>query len=160
MSSPRSLLRPSRRFARGRALPEIDPPPSDDPAIADNWQLLRRIPKWIVDDKAGGSKLSRQAFEDLEGSVSVYVEERLGELQLTDNDVLDGHPGYGLLSVEARTVRDCQLGIVWDPEEGDGLRGQAHAGVMGNKTPSRRRQLVDGSEVRVWPGQVSPQPTT
>lgn len=120
--------------------------------IHDQWTLVRRIhPKWIVDDNAGGRKLSRQAFEDLGGSVSVYVHERIIELGLDDDVVLVGHPGYGLLSLVVGDARACELGVAWDRVPEDLPRGDAHAGIMGNKTPKRRRKLVDCSEVRVWP---------
>ena len=95
--------------------------------------------------------MSRQAFDDLGGSVSVYVDARLFEMGLTRDDVLAGYPGYGLLSLRALDARGCELGVIWDRVLDDGPRGDAHAGIMGNKTPSRRRRLVEASEVHEWP---------
>jgi hypothetical protein len=94
--------------------------------------------------------VSRQAFDDLEGSVSVYVRERLASLGASDADLLAPRPGYGLMSLTAGDARACTLGVIWDPTP-EPLIGNAHAGIMGNKTLARRRRLVDASEVHVWP---------
>lgn len=89
----------------------------------------------------------------------MYVAERLTELGLNHADVLAGHPGYGLLSLRAADARACGLGVVWDPVSEDLPRGDAHAGIMGNKTPSRRRKLVDASDIHEWPTPIHAEPT-
>ncbi len=133
------------------------PEPLAGTDVPDNTILLRRItPGWIVPDTVGGYKLSRQAFQDLpaeDGSLamSVFVEERLVEIGLSHLSVLDGHPGYGLVAVAVAVARSRDLRVVWAPSPDDGERGRAHAHVLGTKTGSVRKTLVDGSEIRIWP---------
>ena len=104
----------------------------DDPDIADDCPLLRRLhPTWIVPDGQGGLKVSRQAFQDppiAGGAVSVYDEARLRS-----------HGLSGLVVVSA-------------PELSDLPRGYAHAELVGKKTSPTQKALVQASHVRVWPG--------
>lgn len=136
------------------------PPTPDDPGISAAAQLLRRIhPTWIVPDQQGGRKLSRQAYQDQKSehgtaAMSVFVEQRLEELGLSAADILSDHDGYGLAAFPASAVRSCGLTVVSAPNEADGLRGLAHALVLGEKTGSRRKALVSASTIRVWPGET------
>jgi hypothetical protein len=119
--------------------------PPDDPSIPDDARLLRRIfPGWY---KGEGPEaiLTSQAFDDAPdgSSMSVFVERRLAELGLTPMDVLADHDGYGLVALEAGLVRRLDFGITWSPDATDGLRGQAHAEVHGNKSPGKRKRLRD-----------------
>lgn len=83
--------------------------------------------------------------------MSVYVEEHLLQLGLSATSVLDGHEGYGLISLPASVVRQLGLRIEWAPVATDGLRGQAHYHVVGKKTGAIRRQLANACEIRVSP---------
>jgi len=131
------------------------PATPDDPEITAAAQLLRRIhPTWIVPDHQGGRKLSRQAYQDQKSAMSVFVEERLEELGLSAADVLTDFDGYGLAAFPASAARSCGLRVVSDPNEADGLRGRAHALVVGKKTGSVQKALVSASTIRVWPGEA------
>lgn len=126
-------------------------------AVPDDAHLLRRIrPDWIVAVEGGGVRVTRQAFQDQRApdgteAMSVYVEEHLVQLGLSAANVLDGHPGYGLVRLPARVVRDLGLKIEWAPVAGDGTRGQAHYHVVGNKSGTIRRRLADECEILVRP---------
>lgn len=127
-------------------------------AIGDDARLLRRIhANWLEPVEGGSVRVTRQAFQDQREpdgteAMSVYVEEHLIRLGLSAMTVLEGHPGYGLVSVPARVVRELGLQIEWAPIEGDGARGQAHYHVVGNKTGAIRRQLANACEILVRPG--------
>jgi hypothetical protein len=120
--------------------------PEDDPSIAKDDQLWRRIPPrhWI-DCPGEHCRPSSQTYEDDEdGSLSVDI----GRLT-TPEAILVGHDGYAVASFTAGLARECGLTVVGDPQPLD----PAHALVMGNKSGSRRKALVRGS-VWVVPPQV------
>lgn len=85
------------------------------PAVPDDAHLLRRIhPDWVEVVERGGRRVTRAAFQDQRApdgteAMSVYVEEHLLQLGLSATSVLDGHQGYGLISLPASVVR--QLGL-------------------------------------------------
>jgi hypothetical protein len=118
---------------------------------------LRRIrPEWLVAVEGDGTRVTREAFQDQRApdgteGMSVYVEEHLVRLGLSATNVLDGHPGYGLVSLTAGVVRQLGLEIEWAPVDTDGLRGQAHYHVIGKKTGAVRRQLASACQIRVSP---------
>ena len=124
--------------------------------VSADTTLLRRIHRtFVVSDGAGGLTLSRQAFQDLRNpdgteAMSVYVEERLLELGADAAVVLEGFPEHGMAAVPSSAVRACGLGVVWAPTD-DGIRGQAHANVFGNKTKPVQRALIAASTMRVLP---------
>jgi len=110
---------------------------------------------FVVPDGGGGMRLSSQAFQnqsDPDGTeaMSVFVEERLNDLGADHLAVVEGFPGYGLASFSARVPRDHSLPVVWAPTDA-GLRGQAHANVLGKKTRSIQKALATASSMRVWP---------
>lgn len=132
----------------------LDPP--DDPAIADGCLLLRRIsPSFIVPDGAGGRRVSSAAFQAQTGpygdGVSVYVRDWLETRGLDDSAVLIGHPDHGLAILEVTYVRSIGLGVVGRPDPDDGLRGEAHAEVVGTNSKSTQRKLAKASVIQLWP---------
>jgi hypothetical protein len=131
--------------------------PPDDPTIEDQWTLYRRVvPFWIVPDNAGGTKLSKQAFQDMtdaEGhsAVSVHINEVLAEFGLGALDLVSDFPGYGVAAVQASEVRECDLGVTRAPTDSDGDRGRAHAHINGPKPKSTQRRLADKARIVIAP---------
>ncbi len=79
------------------------PHPEDDPTIPDETVLWRRVlPRWIVPDGQGGTRLSSAAFKDrTAGGMSVHI--------AADTDpeaVLAGHPEDSLVSFTAGQIRE------------------------------------------------------
>jgi len=73
--------------------------------------------------------------------MSVFVREKLIDLGLDEASATSDHPGYGLVGVTARQVRDEGFGVVLSPNPDDGVRGQAHAQVHCKKTRARKQHL-------------------
>lgn len=123
----------------------------DDPTIADDDRLLRRIfpDWWVPDEKASGMRLSTAAFDDYpDGSpMSVHLGSVLERLGLPNESVLRGHEGYGLAELSAGTVRSLGQGIVRMPEPD----WPAHAGVVGRKTYSVQKKLRQDAILLVPP---------
>lgn len=133
----------------------------DDPSIAPEEFLLRRISaRWMVPDGAGGRRVSSQAFQDLVAddgtkAMSAYLESRLHELGLDQQDTLSGFLGYGLIAFSVGAARTCGLGVVRRPLTTDGARGEAHVHVLGKKSSSRQNALIKACNVRVVPTPLS-----
>jgi hypothetical protein len=115
----------------------------DDPTIADEDELWRRIPPWhfVVDRNGGEVRPSSAAFDnDSDGAPMSVV---LAEDAKGPEGVLAGHPGFALASFKARLARQCGQGITRDPLPEE----PAHALVFGPKTKATRRRLARES---VW----------
>jgi hypothetical protein len=134
------------------------PGPPDDATILGTSTLLRRItPDWIVPDNAGGTKLSRQAFQDQTAdngirAMSVFIQERLNELEIPLLELVADHARYGVVGFLAEVARGCNLGVTWAPTPADGPRGAAHAHVICRKTGSVQARLVAASVRLIEPG--------
>lgn len=129
-----------------------DVPPTTVP-IANETVLLRRVhPNWFAGEGANRT-ITSQAFQDsADGtSMSMHVERRLIDAGLTAFAALDGFDGYGLVSLTAGQLRAEGFTIEWDPDDGDGPRGQAHVVVHCNKSSSRRKHLRDACVVVAVP---------
>ena len=111
----------------------------DDPAVADEVKLLRRIPErhFHFDNNLGRIRPSSAAFEDDQDGdpMSVYrqdvIESEKGDIER----VMIGHEGYGLASLTAGQVRS-KLQTVFPaplPDE------SSHAKVCGPKPRGTRR---------------------
>lgn len=113
-------------------------PHADDPSIADQELLLRRVPpQWILPDPHDPARfvVSSAAFDHLEMSIdlaSVRLEH--GEPLTTS---LVGYPGYGLVAVTARDARDRGQMVCRDPLP----ENHAHGLVVGKKTSSVKNHL-------------------
>jgi len=119
---------------------------ADDPAIADDVDLWRRIlPRWVVrDENTGELRLSSAAFDDSpDGSpMSVIIEKIAMAQQITPAKVLSGYDGYSLCAFTAGAARALELRIATRPE----VRGEpAHGFVVGKKTGSVKKQLRKAS---------------
>ncbi len=90
----------------------------DDPSIADDEQLWRRIanvPSMIKWNHDGTFRLTSAAFKDgIDGEVSVH----LAKLT-TQEKVLFGKPDVGLVKINAGFPRSLGHKIVYDPIEDD-----------------------------------------
>ncbi len=85
----------------------------DDPSIADDTEVWRRIPPWpsytIFDRNIGRTRPSTQAFrEDRDGApMSVFIAEESGGAHA----VLAGHAGFGVAAFNVGLIREQGLGI-------------------------------------------------
>ena len=78
------------------------PHPEDDPTVLDETVLWRRVmPRWIVEDGRGGTRLSSAAFKDrTPGGMSVFIADESDQ-----EAVLVGYPEDSLVSFTAGEVR-------------------------------------------------------
>lgn len=129
--------------------------PPDDVTIPNDFTVLRRVGfDWIREDEGGALRPSRQAFQDLTDSdgtraMSVYVLERLIELGLDEVAVVDGLPGYAIVKFTVASIRSQGFGIIWRPDPADGIRGEAHAHVICNKSGARQKALVRAATIQL-----------
>jgi hypothetical protein len=118
----------------------------DDVTISAEEPLLRRVrPGWIIPDHNRGRwRPSKAAFQNSDdGSpMSVHLASVLQAAGLPLTAALAGHDGYGLVSLTAGLVRSLGQIVVRDPLPND----PAHGLVVGNKTESRRKNMMEGCE--------------
>jgi hypothetical protein len=78
------------------------PHPDDDPTIPDETILWRRVmPRWIVPDGGGGTRLSSAAFKDrTPGGMSAHI-----AAEADQEAVLEGFPDDSLVSFTAGQIR-------------------------------------------------------
>ena len=100
----------------------------DDPSIADEERLFRRIPRtWIDWDDDGNAAISSAAFKDEELSINIEsVMIRDGRLPA---DAVHQYPGYGLAAITAAHARSLNQVVARDPIEEE----PAHGVVYGQK---------------------------
>jgi hypothetical protein len=119
---------------------------TDDPTIADDAVLWRRIPPWhvIFDANLGRPRPSKAAFEDHpNGSpMSVVLAEEVARSGRAAADVLRGHEDFALAAITAGLARERNQGVARDPVPEE----PAHAVVFGRKTESVKRALARGSQ--------------
>lgn len=127
----------------------------DDPSIRDEAQLWRRInPNWMVfDENQGRSRVSSQAFQNLEGDkLSVLLEELVRETGRRPEDLIASFPGFGLATISAGFARELQQGVIRAPEPDE----PAHSHLVGKKSKSVQKALARHAEwVVVPPGPAS-----
>ena len=110
---------------------------ADDPTIADDSSLWRRVPPrhFVLDENLGRMRPSSAAFEDHPNGTPMSVvlgEEVLNANRSPESVLSGGHEDYGLVSFTAGLARQKNQGIVRKP-----LREEpAHAEVFGKKTKS------------------------
>jgi hypothetical protein len=109
----------------------------NDENIADAELLLRRVPGlwWVFDNNLGRRRPTTAAFHDVEMSVARELVMRAnGKLPTA---VLDGHEGFGLVSITAHLARQLGQAVASDP-----LPDQPeHAIVYGRKSDGGRKRL-------------------
>ena len=108
------------------------PSPRNDPSIANDEVLLRRLlPDWVVPGDHGLMRISSAAFKHEELSIIFRtLLERQGRFV---PDALSGHPDHSLCSITAGLARDLKQGVVYDV---DPPHDPAHGLVIGKKTKS------------------------
>jgi hypothetical protein len=125
-------------------------PQPNDPIVT--GRLLRRVyPDRGHFPRGLDQAPSTQAFEPKSGDpgVSVYLADLVSE-----DDVMDGHEGFALISVEAEIVVSLEgFSIRYEPKQ-DERPGNGHAMIYGPSAPSKRRQIARASVVR-RPGDLS-----
>jgi hypothetical protein len=116
----------------------------DDPTIADDAELWRRIPPWhiILDENIGDIRPSSAAFEDdPDGApMSAYLGNECKDPQIA----LAGHEGFGLVAITAKMARECNQIIVRQPVTGP----PGHVVVVGKKTDSVRKKFARAAAKR------------
>lgn len=112
---------------------------SDDPTIPDDSVVFRRVtPEWFkVDPGTGQRRLTSAAFSDLGGAMSVAIGADLDAGHREAVEVVEGHPGYGLVALPVGELRRLGLGVVRSPMDGE----LCHGDVRGKKTKGTRSKL-------------------
>lgn len=127
----------------------------NDPAVAHEAALLRRIPPWhfYYDKKLGRTRPRSAAFEDDEDGdpMSVY---RHSVIDLEGGDVrriMVGHQGFALASLTAGQFRSKDQTVFPDPLPEE----SSHTKICGPKSESARRWFATQSAWVIAP-QVCP----
>lgn len=120
--------------------------PEDDPNVADDEVLLRRIaPGQVQWGEAGGPEISSAAFRELE--LSVNIKSTMLRDGRAVKDSLRGHSGFGLAAFTARHARSLDQAVFPEPTPEE----PAHGVVHGRKSRSIARKLRDGAAWIVLP---------
>ena len=124
---------------------------TDDPSIADEAHLWRRVPPWhfIFDANLGRVRPSKAAFDDDEdGSpMSVVLADLVVASGRGPQHILTGPDRFALAAITAGLARSKKQGVARDPQPDE----PAHGLVFGKKTDSIRRAFAKGSEWVVEP---------
>ena len=100
----------------------------DDPSIAGEERLLRRIPRtWFDWDEHGNAAISSAAFKDAE--LSVNLESVMARDGHPPADAIRNYPGYGLAAITAAYARSFNQRVARDPLDEE----PAHGVVYGQK---------------------------
>jgi len=106
-----------------------DLPFTNDPSIADNEVLLRRLqPDWIVPGGYGRMRIASAAFKHEQLSILLYSLLRSQGRPVPD--ALVGHSDTSLCLITAGLSRDLGQGVVYDV---DPPNDSAHGLVVGKK---------------------------
>ena len=121
--------------------------PPDDPSVADDCKLYRRIPpsQVVQDDNLGRKRPSSANFRNSsDGSpMSIGLGDTLAEGDRQPSDLLRNYPDHRLASFTAGFVRSLEQRLIRSPIEDE----PAHGGVIGNKTDRVRKKM---SEEACW----------
>lgn len=100
----------------------------DDPNIADDDRLFRRIPRtWVNWDEHGNASISSAAFKDEE--LSINIESIMTRDERLPDDAIRAYPGYGLAAFTAGHARSLDQCVAPDPVPEE----PAHGVVYGQK---------------------------
>jgi hypothetical protein len=119
----------------------------DDPSIAEDERLLRRIPRaWVVWDELGNATMSSAAFKDEE--LSVNIESVMARDGRPPADAIRNYPRYGLAAFTAAHARSLHQavardplpeepahGVVYGPKKRGGIGGKLSDGAIWVVTP-------------------------
>jgi hypothetical protein len=123
----------------------------DDPSIADEERLFRRIPRtWINWDDHGNAAVSSAAFRDEE--LSVALESVMARDGRPPVDAIRNYPGYGLAAITAAHARSLNQRVARDPLDEE----PAHGVVYGpKKRGGIASKLRDGASWVITPAPVA-----
>jgi len=125
----------------------VSSPRVDDPGIADDAVLWRRIPPDKVAVLPDGNlRPESWVFGDDEDGQPVSIVIAGPEAAVAD--VMRGHEGYGLVAFTAADARRHGLAVRRDPTPGQ----PAHGVLIGPKTRGVRRALAKACRWIVLPG--------
>lgn len=120
----------------------------DDPNVSNEEILYRRVRReqwhWAEGRPQSG------AFDDSpDGSpMSVALHSLMVGAGMKPEDLLSGHPEFGLVKFTAELVRSLSLAVTAKPP----IAGEpAHGLVAGKKTLARKRRLAKDCQVEVQP---------
>ncbi|MCH9049906.1 MAG: hypothetical protein IIA72_02305 [Proteobacteria bacterium] len=112
----------------------------DDETISLETRVLRRIPPGRVVKNNTNLRPQSDNFSNhptgTGTSVSIFVE---GSDPL---DLLEGHEGFGLVSLTVQDIRDAGLGIIRNPTPDD----PNHAHIQGEKNRRVKRRLAKAAD--------------
>lgn len=133
--------------------------PADDPTIADDSQLLRRIPLQashiIWDSNRNRWRISSQSFRNIDPklqAISVNLQDVLDQLGLPAESVLVDAARNALATIPVGVVRAQAQVIVRDPLPQD----PSHAHVIGMKPKAVQKALAEAAEWVIPPPWVNP----
>ncbi|GAB4135358.1 MAG: hypothetical protein Tsb009_01510 [Planctomycetaceae bacterium] len=119
----------------------------DDSSIPDEAILWRRIPpNWVVfDQKTNQLRPSSQSFDNhRDGSgMSVVLANEVIANGRSEENVLEGHEGFGLVAINAGLARKLNQKIVRDPLPDE----PAHMEICGDKTKGVKKAFARAA---VW----------
>jgi hypothetical protein len=123
----------------------------NDPTVAGNVALLRRIPHWhfYYDERLGRMRPRSAAFED-DGDgdpMSVYRRDIIDAEGGEVTRVMVGHDGFALASLTAGQVRTKDQTVFPDPLPEE----SSHAKICGPKPESTRRWFARQAEWVIAP---------
>ena len=122
----------------------------DDPNIAGDTNLLRRIPptQIVYDDNLNQRRPSSQAFrDDQDGDpMSVYLSSVLAAEDRPASAVLEGHDGFAVAAVTAELARSLSQTVHPDPIPEE----SSHAVVCGDKDAKSRKVAKTFAKAAIW----------
>ncbi len=124
-----------------------EPQHQDDPTIADDDNLWRRVPigsnHILFDENLGRYRPTSAAFDDSPdgSSMSILIEQIVLQSGRTAQSTMVGHDSYALASITARLARTQNQAIVRDPQPDE----EAHGLVCGKKTKGVKSKLAKGA---------------
>jgi hypothetical protein len=130
----------------------------DDPSVADENLLYRRVPEKpnlniVWDSNLGHWRPSSVSFKnDRDGSpMSICLQDTLVAEGREPVSVLADHPNFALAAISAANARECEQAVVRDPLPSE----PAHGLVAGNK-PKRIMSKLAKSSVWIIPPKLDP----
>jgi hypothetical protein len=121
----------------------------DDPSIAGEERLFRRIPRtWVDWDEHGNAAISSAAFKDEQ--LSVALESIMARDGRPPTDAIRNYAGYGLAAITAAHARSLNQrvardpideepahGVVYGPKKRGGIAGKFRDGASWVITPAQ-----------------------
>jgi hypothetical protein len=119
--------------------------------VDDATDLYRRVPPEHYKIGGGGPVIRDGAFKNFPNPerrrMSISLSDTLAASGGTPSALLDGYPTYGLVAIDARSVRAEDQAVERTPTTDD----PAHGDVVGDKPASRRKRLAKQARWIVQP---------